>query len=188
MIKNKYVVYLQQLKKSTKTTLFRLFIFITIASLASCSSDNKKKEEEVLEKKRLNPNLLERARENADKNPIFNSSRSKSSSSFEFSTSNVLWRASLKTLDFIPLNNTDYSGGVIVTDWYGGTDEQIKISIRFLSNELKSTSIKVISHKKECKMGSCSTKPASQSFNEEIKDKIMNEARAIKIEDDKNKK
>ena len=86
------------------------------------------------------------------------------------------------------LNNTDYSGGMIVTDWYGNSSEQIKISVQFLSNELSSTSIKVIAHKKKCKENNCFTEPANDSFNIEIKDKILNEARAIKINDDKTKK
>ncbi len=30
----------------------------------------------------------------------------------------LLWRASLEILDFIPLTTVDYSGGIIITDWY----------------------------------------------------------------------
>jgi hypothetical protein len=160
---------------------------IFLIFLTSCSS-KKNENDEIVKKELKNPNLVERAKENAAKNPIFDSSRKKSSGTFEFSTSNVLWRATLKTLDFIPLNNTDYSGGMIVTDWYGNSSEQIKISVQFLSNELSSTSIKVIAHKKKCKENNCFTEPANESFNIEIKDKILNEARAIKINDDKTKK
>ena len=98
-----------------------------------------------------------------------------------------MWRASLKTLDFIPLNNTDYSGGVIVTDWYGNDEEQIKISIRFLSSELSSTAIKVIAHKKVCKLNNCKTEPANELFNDEIKNKILAEARNLKVEEEKKK-
>ena len=57
---------------------------------------------------------------------------------FEFASSNELWRASLDVLDFMPLTSANYSGGVIITDWYsqdGNADESIKITIRFLSNE-----------------------------------------------------
>jgi hypothetical protein len=165
------------------TTISLIFLIF----LASCSS-KKNENDEIVKKELKNPNLVERAKENAAKNPIFDSSRKKNSGTFEFSTSNVLWRATLKTLDFIPLNNTDYSGGMIVTDWYGNSSEQIKISVQFLSNELSSTSIKVVAHKKKCKENNCFTEPANESFNIEIKDKILNEARAIKIDDDKNKK
>ena len=37
---------------------------------------------------------------------------------YEFSTANPMWRASLETLDFLPLTTVDYSGGIIITDWY----------------------------------------------------------------------
>ena len=71
---------------------------------------------------------------------------------FEFSSSNPMWRASLEILDFLPLNTVDYSGGMIVSDWYTGdsSNESIKISIRFLSNEVRSDSLKIIVHKKKC--------------------------------------
>ena len=72
---------------------------------------------------------------------------------YEFSTSNPLWRASLEILDFMPLSTVDYSGGMIVTDWYSESNndkESIKISVRFLSNEVRSDSVKVTIHKKNC--------------------------------------
>ena len=72
---------------------------------------------------------------------------------YEFSSSNPMWRASLETLDFLPLATVDYSGGAIITDWYSNSDnssDQIKITIRFLSNEIRSDSLKIIIHKKTC--------------------------------------
>ena len=70
---------------------------------------------------------------------------------YEFSSSNSMWRASLELLDFLPLSTVDYSGGVIVSDWYSDnskSNESIKISVRFLSNEIRSDSLKIIVHKK----------------------------------------
>ena len=72
---------------------------------------------------------------------------------YEFSTSNPMWRASLETLDFLPLTTVDYSGGVIITDWYSDSNsakESIKISLRFLANEIRRESLKVIVHQKTC--------------------------------------
>ena len=72
------------------------------------------------------------------------------STNYEFSTSNPMWRASLETLDFLPLSTVDYSG-VIITDWYAedsNIDEAIKITLRFLSNEIRSDSLKIIIHRK----------------------------------------
>jgi len=37
---------------------------------------------------------------------------------FEFASSNELWRASLDVIDFMPLSSVNYSGGVIISDWY----------------------------------------------------------------------
>ena len=56
---------------------------------------------------------------------------------FEFSTSNPMWRASLEILDFLPLSTVDYSGGMIITDWYSedNANEAIKITVRFLANQ-----------------------------------------------------
>ena len=114
--------------------------------------------------------------------------KSKSGTNFEFSTSNVLWRATLKSLDFLPLVNSDYSGGVIVYDWYSGkTDAQsIKITVRFLSNELKSSSIVVSGHKKVCNdAGKCFIEKLENKFTDEIKDSVISTARQLKIEDAK---
>ena len=61
----------------------------------------------------------------------------KGKTNYEFSTSNPMWRASLETLDFLPLTTVDYSGGMIITDWYSDNNSQsesIKISVRFLSS------------------------------------------------------
>lgn len=95
------------------------------------------------------------------------------SNTFEFSTSNVLWRATLNNLSFLPLVNADYSGGIIIYDWFSEkTDNQsIKISVRFLSNELKSSSIVVAGHKKVCDdMGKCFIEKLDNKFTNEIKD------------------
>ena len=71
---------------------------------------------------------------------------------FEFSTSNPMWRASLEILDFLPLSTVDYSGGMIITDWYSenNANEAIKITVRFLANEVRTESLKVKVHKKTC--------------------------------------
>jgi hypothetical protein len=72
---------------------------------------------------------------------------------FAFSSSNPMWRASLEILDFMPMTTVDYSGGMIISDWYtdnNKSDESIKITVRFLSNEIRSDSLKIIVHKKNC--------------------------------------
>ena len=65
---------------------------------------------------------------------------------FEFASSNELWRASLDIIDFMPLTSANYSGGIIITDWYSDNqkaNESIKITIRFLSNEIRSDAVSI---------------------------------------------
>ena len=118
--------------------------------------------------------------------------KNKSGTTFDFATSNILWRATLKSLDFLPLVNADYSGGVIIYDWYSenlNSKEQIKVSIRFLSNELRSESMQISSHKKICdENNKCSISKLSENFSNEIRDTILLTARNIKIEEAKKEK
>ena len=112
---------------------------------------------------------------------------------YEFSTSNPLWRASLETLDFIPMSTVDYSGGMIITDWYddnSNSNESIKITVRFLSNEVRSDSVKVIVHKKECIKNACTTSLLSNSkISDELVVTIIKKAALITKNDKlKNKK
>ena len=110
---------------------------------------------------------------------------------FEFSSSNPMWRASLEILDFLPLSTVDYSGGMIVSDWYSGesTNESIKISIRFLSNEVRSDSLKIIVHKKKCS-GNQTCKIAlldNSKISQELRGTILKKAVELEKES-KNKK
>lgn len=102
---------------------------------------------------------------------------------YEFSTSNPLWRASLETIDFIPLTTVDYSGGIIITDWYSDKstpNEAIKITLRFLSNEIQSNSIKIIIHNKNCNSSeSCSIKEIESNIKFELQKTIL--AKAAKL-------
>ena len=116
----------------------------------------------------------------------------KKSNTFEFATSNVLWRATLKSLDFMPMTNADYSGGVIVYDWYSenlNSNEYIKVTVRFLNNEIKSNSIQIITHKKICENSEkCKTTLMNEGFSNNVKDKILDTSRRMRIEEEKSKK
>ena len=114
------------------------------------------------------------------------------STNYEFSTSNPMWRASLEILDFIPMTTVDYAGGMIISDWYsdntGSSNESIKITIRFLSNEIRSDSIKIIVHKKKCLSAqTCTTAQQKNSkIIEELRRSIL--AKAVIFEKNKKKK
>jgi hypothetical protein len=112
--------------------------------------------------------------------------------SYEFSTSNPMWRASLETLDFLPLATIDYSGGMIITDWYSDDNigkESIKISVRFLGNDIASENIKIIIHKKTCSNNSnCRVDLLEKSrIKEELHSTIIRKA-ALLAKESKNKK
>ena len=77
---------------------------------------------------------------------IFDDMKKGGSGNFDFASSNSLWRASLDTIDFMPLASANYSGGIIITDWYSSStssSEAIKISIRFLTNEIRSDALQI---------------------------------------------
>ena len=165
-----------------------LSILALILILLGCSKEG------TVEERQYEPDLKKRQEQARDKaGGIFGTlDRGKQSNTFEFSTSNVLWRATLKSLDFLPLLNADYSGGIIVYDWYSQANnpkEQIKISIQFLNNELRSDSVKIIAHKKICETAErCSNSTLDQNFANNIKDSIITSARILKIEEAKKEK
>ena len=103
---------------------------------------------------RKNPtNANERIKKNMEEGKGFRLGEiGKQSNTFQFASSNPLWRAALEKLNFAPLSNVDYAGGIIVTDWFSENNakEQIKITVRFLTNEIRSDAIKIIIHKKTC--------------------------------------
>ena len=105
---------------------------------------------------------------------------------FLFSSANPMWRASMEKLSFAPLSVVDYGGGIIITDWFGegNSDEEIKISIRFLTNEIRSDAIKVIIHKKKCQtFNNCKITQIENSTNNEIKFAILKLAAEMKKTD-----
>jgi len=112
---------------------------------------------------------------------------------YEFSTSNPMWRASLEILDFLPLTTVDYSGGIIITDWYSDSNsakDSIKISLRFLANEIRSESLKVTVHQKTCSNNvNCKIVLLSDTkIKEELHTTILKKAALLEKESKKKKK
>jgi len=164
----------------------RNFLYIFLLFLISCSSSKEGSEQ-------FEPNVQKRVEAaKKDGGIILFGGDKKNSGSIDFSSTNVMWRATLKTLNFLPLVSADYSAGLIVTDWYSEQKlgkEQIKIQVSFLSNDLKSESIVVSSFKRICEPnGICTNSSVNESVNKEIKDSIITNARLLKIEETKNKK
>jgi len=137
-----------------KTILFLLSLFFILSSCGAGEKLKNLKKPVDLREAPLDPD--ERARKNIEEGrgiSIGSALGRNRKTNYEFSTSNPMWRASLETLDFLPLTTVDYSGGMIITDWYSDTTsdkESIKISLRFLGNDIRGENLKVIVHKKTC--------------------------------------
>ncbi len=99
---------------------------------------------------------------------------------FDFASSNELWRASLDAIDFMPLINANYSGGVIITDWYSeqnSNNESVKISIRFLSNEIRADALDIKVFKKDCpKLNQCVITETGDELIKELTKNILRKA------------
>ena len=162
-----------------------IIYLIFIIFFIGCSKTDPATGEKVV----IEPNLKKKAEVAARENSIFGNigGSSKNSNTVDFATSNILWRATLKSLDFLPLINADYTGGIIIFDWYSQANnpkEQIKISVQFLNNELRSDSIKITAHKKICEnIDRCSNSALDQNFANSIKESIIASARILKIEE-----
>ena len=167
-----------------------LIISIILLTLSCAKTDPITGEKIIIE-----PDPVKKAREAAASGGgLFGEIGGQKSSgqTLNFGTSNVLWRATLKSLEFLPLISSDYSGGILIYDWYSQSNnpkEQIKISVQFLNNELRSDSIKVTAHKRICEnVDKCSNLVVEQKFIDTVKDNIITVARSLKIEEAKKEK
>ena len=112
---------------------------------------------------------------------------------FDFASSNELWRASLDVIDFMPLTSVNYSGGIIITDWYSGEENQnesIKISIRFLTNEIRSDSLDIKIFTRTCSdnLVNCKYVQTNKLLVNEISKEILKKATIYKQEGIKKKR
>ena len=117
---------------------------------------------------------------------------------FDFASSNELWRASIEVLDFVSFTNASYSGGILITDWFSGNTEsneknqrEIKITVRFLSNEIRADGIQVVIHEKVCSDKSkldCKINKIKSSIGNDVKLAILKKAALLKKESEKKTK
>ena len=108
-----------------------------------------------------------------------------SGGTFDFASSNTLWRASIEILDFVPFTNASYSGGIIITDWFSGPSKvenekrMLKITVRFLTNEVRADALKINIYEKICKLNTvndCNVNKISSNIENEIKLAILKKA------------
>lgn len=167
------------LKKILPNLLIPL-IFIALSSCGTGGDARKNPPEPELRVKRN----LEEGRGFTIDNVLKN--RKKRGGDFEFASSNELWRASLDTIDFMPLSSVNYSGGIIITDWYSddsNIDESVKISIRFLTNEIRADALNIKVFYKKCnQVMNCKISQKKGTLVTELKRKILNKAATYKKE------
>ena len=162
-----------------------LLIIFSILSLCINSCGLYKK----TDSRKVPVNAKERAMKNVEEGKGVRFNTKNKSGDFVFATSNALWRASLDILDFTPLSNVDYSGGIIITDWFSEEANQlnsIKITVRFLSNEIRADGLEIILHKKSCKVtNNCQVEKIDTNLNDDIKVAILRKAALLQQGDNK---
>ena len=163
-------------------------IFISLFFLTSCKALKPK----WVDTRKVPVNAKERALKNVEEGKgVSLGGITRGNTQYEFRTSNPMRRASLEILDFLPLATVDYSGGVIITDWYNDniTNDSIKITLRFLSNEIQSNSIKVIVHNKKCNSdNNCTVNEIDSKIKFELQKSILSKAAMLQKESKKSKK
>ena len=161
------------------------FFFITIFIFNLINSCGMGKIWDPADARKVPANVNERVKKNLEEGKGMSIEKlrgggSGGTTSYQFASSNPVWRATLEILDFLPLANVDYSGGIITTDWYNegtASDESIKITIRFLTNEIRSDGLKIIVHKKRCNLTQiCSVKKITSSLEQELRVAILKKA------------
>ena len=172
----------------------KILLVITFIFLTSCG----KEMFTFPSTKDVSPDIQERVEKNIEEGRgISFGGGKKEGGVFDFASSNEMWRASIEVLDFISFTNASYSGGIIITDWFSGSSNdsnsnprELKITVRFLSNEIRADGIKVIVHEKICNStdaNDCQIQKIESEINNQIKLAILKKASLYKEQGDKAK-
>ena len=164
-----------------KNSAIFVFLGIAIFALSSCGPPGDAR------KNPPNPDL--RVKKNLEEGRGFrlDNLTKKKGGDFMFASANELWRASLDTIDFMPLLSVNYSGGIIVTDWYSSEEslsgESVKISIRFLTNEVRADALDIKVFNRKCNnVSNCIISEVNDELAPELKKQILKKATLYKEE------
>ena len=167
---------------SNQTIAKLITILFVLISLSNCGSNVFKR----ADVKDVPVNVNERVKKNIEEGRGIRFGKGSAQGGvFDFASSNELWRASIEVLDFVPFTNASYSGGILITEWFDGgsnnnseNKRNLKITVRFLTNEIRSDALSVSIHEKICKINdtSCSVKKISSNLENEIKIAILKRA------------
>ncbi len=155
-----------------KSLIIATFFLVTLA-INSCGI-YKKTDAPVNVDDRIQKNIEE------GRGVKFGDKRNKGVGVASFAAANPMWQATLDTLDFMVLSSADYGGGIVITDWYNSSEnnnEFIKITVRFLSDEIRADGLNIIIHEKKCdELKNCKVKKVKSNLATEIKLKILRRA------------
>lgn len=177
--------------KNLRKILNQIIILTIFLTISACGIYK------PVDARKVPPNVKDRVEKNLAEGKgfrLFDSERNiMGGGAFQFANSNELWKASLDVIDFMPLSSVNYSGGIIITDWYSDNknpNESIKISIRFLTNEIRSDAleIKIFSRKCDDNSFNCKFTDSSQNLVAELQREILKKAAIYKDEEKKKKK
>ena len=165
--------------------LYVFFLFCTLILTQSCGGFFK-----MTDAREVSPNPNERVKKNMEEGRGLRIGAGKKGGEFQFASSNPLWRASLDILDFAPLLNANYSGGIIITDWISTDDENsnefYKITVKFLSNEIRPDGIDIALHQKNCNSNNiCKISKIQSSLSDDLALEILKRAARYQKEDAK---
>tara|TARA_X000000950_G_scaffold100582_1_gene127157 strand:+ start:1017 stop:1544 length:528 start_codon:yes stop_codon:yes gene_type:complete len=114
-----------------------------------------------------------------------NNEENTSAASVTMNVNVYLWRASLETIDFMPLNSADPIGGTIITDWYSTNDnqkERCKLNIFISGKKLNAGNLKVRSFCQENKDQIWVNKDIEKENNIKIENAILNKAKKLRLQ------
>ena len=158
-----------------------IFLILALFTLNSCANRG--------DARKIPPSADDRVAKNVAEGRgfrVMDTISNRKKTNFEFASSNELWRASLDVINFMPLTSANYSGGIIITDWYsdnGNDGESIKFVIRFLTNEIRSDAIDLKIFYKNCRsINNCKVSEKVNELNTEIKKEILKLAARYKEE------
>ena len=157
-----------------KKSILILFSILILLSQSACNALKPKK----VSAKDFPPDPRKRVEKNINEGRGFRiMGGSNKGTNYEFASANPLWRATLDTLDFMPLASANYSGGIVITDWYSennSPNESVKISVRFLTNEIRSDALDIKIFYKKCKtISNCIISEQDSSLKNELRKEIL---------------
>ena len=163
------------------------FSIITVFSLTLLNSCNWYKRSDIKD----NPvNVDERVKRNIQEGRGIRFGRGATrGGNFDFASSNPLWRGAIDVMNFVPLTNASYSGGIIITEWFSSqnnseNNRELKITIQFMTNEIRADAIKVLVFEKSCsQVNNCQTKKIKSKLEGELKLAILKKAALFEKDD-----